>query len=225
VEVSVEELRVWPNAVAPLPDGGFIVSGHNAATWRPGRGWEKLPGFDTAMPKLGEPLASALEHMRASSGPGTNGVEVSKDQKWLFIADQKRKQLVRMPVGGGEQKVIKLGAGPDNIRFGEDGRLYVAAPIMPKEWKNFVDDFTQCFLKALCVTGIYVAAVDPETLAVEEIIRDEGGLEGRYGLTATALQVGNQLWLTSERAPYLAIVPLRSRTSGNPQSAASPTGR
>jgi hypothetical protein len=114
-----------------------------------------------------------------------------------------------MPIGGGEQKVIKLGAGPDNLRLGEDGRIYATAPIMPKEWKNFVEDFTQCFLKELCVTGVFVAAIDPETLAVEEIIRDESGLNGRYGLTATALQIGNQLWLTSERAPYMAVVPFR----------------
>jgi hypothetical protein len=90
--------------------------------------------------------------------------------------------------------------------------LYTAAPIFPKEWMpDTTEPFKKCFQQALCVTGIFVAAIDPKTLAVEEIAMNEDGFKGRHGLTSTALPVGNDLWLTSERSGCLAIFPYQSR--------------
>lgn len=197
--VSVEDLGVWPNGVAPMPDDGFILSGYNLATWQPGRGWKKFPSFKGFMP--GEPL------VRGGELGFSNGVEVSPDGKWIFIADGLRSAVVRVPIDGGEQTAIKVDH-PDNLRWGEDGRLYVASPIFPKEWTSG-DEFKKCLKKLLCVTGMHIAAIDPKTLAVEEIMRNDDGLKGKYGLSTTALQIGDQLWIGTERAPYLAIIPLR----------------
>jgi len=54
VAVSVEDLSVWPNGVAPLPEEGFVLSGFNVATWTPGRGWERLAGYEGT--KVGDPV-------------------------------------------------------------------------------------------------------------------------------------------------------------------------
>lgn len=93
---------VWPNSVAPLPGDGFVLSGNEAAIWRPGQGWTKVAGY-------------VAEY--------SNGVEVSRDGKWIFIANAG--QVLRVPVAGGTVESVRATA--DNLRWGEDGYLYVVA--------------------------------------------------------------------------------------------------
>ena len=108
----LEELGVWPNGVAPLPEEGFILSGFNVATWRPRRGWEKFAGYEGMKP--GTPIVTGPETRGMS-----NGVEVSRDGKWVFIADTLRQSVIRVPIGGGEQTVVKLNFGVNNLRWGD----------------------------------------------------------------------------------------------------------
>jgi hypothetical protein len=196
---SVKELGVWPNAVAPLPEEGFILSGYGVATWQPGRGWAKFTSFEGKTP--GEPFA-----LGSPTAGYANGVQVSPDGEWVYVADMLHKAVVRMPIGGGERTLIKLNEGPDNLKWGEDGRLYTAAPIIPKDWKYGDGKFEKCFMQSLCVTGMFVASIDPKTLAVKEIMHNEDGFQGRHGLTSTALPVGDRVWLTSERSGCLALL-------------------
>lgn len=197
VVAPLEELGVWPNGVAPLPDEGFILSGFNVATWQPGRGWEKLLGYDGMKP--GTPIVTGPETCGMS-----NGVEVSRDGKWVFIADTLRESVIRIPLGGGEQKVIKLNFRANNLRWGEDGRLYVAGAIWPHIEP---EDEHKLFELSQAVTGIIAVSIDPETLNVQEAVNNADGLNGRYGATSTALQVGDQLWLSSEISDRIAILP------------------
>jgi hypothetical protein len=201
VVAPLEQLGVWPNGVAPLPDEGFILSGFNVATWRPGRGWEKLRGYEGTKP--GEPLVHGPE-----TGGMSNGVEVTRDARWVFIADTLRRSVIRIPTGGGQQTVIKLTFGPNNLRWGEDGLLYAAGAVYPK-----IEDERAFFAQSQAVTGIVAISIDPNTLSVTEVVNSPDGLNGRYGATSTALQVGDQLWLSSEISDRLAILPLSKRDS------------
>jgi hypothetical protein len=194
---SLEDIGVWPNGVAPLPEEGFILSGYNVATWRPGRGWEKFASYEGTKP--GEPLVEGPE-----TGGMSNGVEVSRDGQWVFIADSLRQSVIRIPIGGGEQTVIQLTFFPDNLRWGEDGLLYVAGVILPKMETS--EDVWKFFDESRPVTAIYAVSIDPETLAVKEVVNSADGFGGRYGLMSTALQMGDQLWLSSEKSDRIAIL-------------------
>jgi hypothetical protein len=87
------------NSVVPLPGGGFVATnfserGANASAsrtkmmageingelweWHTGKGWSKVPGSEAA---------------------GANGVEVSKDGKWLYIAAWGSQAFVRLSRG------------------------------------------------------------------------------------------------------------------------------
>lgn len=197
--VAIEELGVWPNGVAPLLDDGFILSGFNVATWWPGRGWEKFSSYQGMKP--GDPVVHGPE----TSGM-SNGVEVSRDGKWVFIADTLRHSVIRVPVGGGKQTVIKLTFGPDNLKWGEDGRLYAAGAIFPKLENR--GDWIKCFDLPFWVTGIVAVSIDPETLVVKEVVNSGDGFNGRFGGTSAALQVGDELWLGSGISDRIAIVGL-----------------
>jgi hypothetical protein len=201
VVAPLEDLGVWPNGVAPLPGEGFILSGFNVATWRPKYGWKRFARYQGTRP--GERLVF---------GPGTggmsNGVELSRDGEWVFIADTLRQSVFRMPMIDGEQSVLKLNFGVNNLRWGEDGRLYVAGAVWPKF--EHAEDEHKLFEQAQAVTGIIAAAIDPETLAVDIVVNDAHGFAGTYGATSTALQFENQLWLSSEISDRIAILSLRT---------------
>ena len=85
------------NAVAGLPDGGFVATNFSGREevanrprvnageitgelweWHPGTGWKKIPGSET-------------------SGP--NGVLLSSDGKWLYVAAFGTQSLVRLSRG------------------------------------------------------------------------------------------------------------------------------
>jgi hypothetical protein len=189
--------------VAPLPSEGFVVSGYSVATWRPTQGWRSFEQFDGSRPGLsGARIGYA------------NGVEVSPDRRHLFIADGRRHSVFRYPLSGGELTIIPIniqteGAyrGPDNLRWGDDGLLYAADPIFPASWSpELMSRFHTCFQQALCVTGMAVVAINPHTAAVREILHDETGFDGRHGLVATALQVGDEIWLNGNRTQCLAVI-------------------
>ena len=209
VPVAVNDLGVWPNGVAPLPEEGFILSGYNVAKWRPGRGWEKFDSYQGLKP--GAPTVRG-------AGGMSNGVEVSRDGQWIFIADSLRETVIRVPIGGGEQTVFDFnshpGFHPDNLRWGEDGLLYVCGPILPKFQRD--EDFIKCFDHSFMVTGILVMSIDPKTLAVREVVNSADGFELRYGLTSTALQVGDQLWLGTEIGDRVAVLSRRSEERDAP---------
>src|SRR4029079_600618 len=63
-----------------------------------------------------------------------NGVEVSRDGRWIFVADTAQRTVSRFPVNAeGVPQVLELDFSPgyfwpDNLRWGEDGMLYLAGP-------------------------------------------------------------------------------------------------
>jgi hypothetical protein len=199
VPVSREELGVWPNGVAPLPEEGFVLSGFNVATWTPGRGWERLAGYDGTWP--GEVL-----RVGPDTGGMANGVEVSPDGRWIYVADTLREAVIRVPAAGGEPTTVELGFHVDNVRWGEDGLLYACgADFPPVRNDDIFTAFNQSY--SYFVTRIVVKTVDPETLAVEEVVDSADGLGLRYGVTSTALQVGDELWLGTEVGDRVAVLP------------------
>ena len=118
------------NAVVALPDGGFAASnfdprppagarggvspalleGRNNGElweWHTGRGWTKVPGSEAA---------------------GANGLEISKDGKWFYVAEWGNRSFMRLSRGQtpARRDEIPLGFRVDNVRWAPDGSLFVA---------------------------------------------------------------------------------------------------
>jgi len=121
----------YTNSVAALPDGGFVAtkmfdpSKPNAFAeiragkisglvyeWRPGEGFSVVPGS-------------------AMSGP--NGIEVSPDGQWIYVATFGSKELVRLSRDGTapEHEAIPVTFSVDNLRWTNDGRLLAAGTNPP----------------------------------------------------------------------------------------------
>jgi hypothetical protein len=180
------------NAVAALPGGdGFIATNYQTEgrgkvytaeygdeitgelwEWHTKTGWTMVPGSETA---------------------GANGLEISKDGKWLYIGTTSSRALIRLSRGRTPVKrdQASVGYNVDNVRWAPDGKLFVSGFILARPGQPGV---------------AHVAKVDPATLAVEQII-DAPNSE-HFNVSTVCVQVGNELWVGSVRGDRIARFPL-----------------
>ena len=174
------------NSVVPLPRGGFVATnflerGANAAAsrtkmmagenngelweWHTGKGWSKVPG---------------------SEASGANGVEVSKDGKWLYVAAWGSQSFLRLSRGQTPVKrdTVPMGFRVDNIRFAPDGSILASG-----QGQNTTN----------------VVRVDPETLKTTELINQPNTQSFASG--TVAIPIGNTLWVGTFRGDRIAIFP------------------
>jgi hypothetical protein len=178
------------NAVVGLADGGFVATNFAPRTdeaagrakvvageitgelweWHQDTGWKMIPG---------------------SEASGANGVEISEDQRTLYVAAMGTQSLLRLSRGQGgvKRESVPLGFRVDNVRWAPDGALFAAGPggTAPAQTSN-------------------VVKVDPRTLKVQPLIRYPYTDAFRFG--TAAIQVGSEIWLGSNRGERIARFPI-----------------
>jgi hypothetical protein len=178
------------NEVVALPDGGFVatdfmargidagargrtMAGENNGglwEWHTGTGWKMIP----------DSMASA-----------PNGLEISKDGKWFYVAAWGSQSFFRLSRGGTPVKrdSVPLGFRADNVRWAPDGSLLITGQggAAPMQTTNMVK-------------------IDPNTLKVTEIVRHPNAPE--FGSGTVALQIGKEFWVGSFRGDRIARFPL-----------------
>lgn len=187
---------VWPNSVAVLPDAGVVLSGFNVAIWRSGLGW------------------TYLNHLKFGL---SNGVEVSRDGRWLLVADTKNHSVTRVSVRNwAVETVITLDFAPDNLRWGEDGHLYLAGQYVHSEDRQCQpsEKSIASLASSSADMGFAIAQIDPDApvLIAKEVYRsDNNRIMGttRGGIATVALQVGDDFWIGPGRGDRITIIPLR----------------
>ena len=166
------------NGVVALPEGGFAATSPRTGDvweWHPGTGWTRIPGSEDTAP---------------------NGLEISKDGRWLYVAGWREQKLTRLSRGQTpvQKDVVALGFRPDNLRMSLDGSVILAAghgnieePREPlRETSN-------------------VATIDPQTLEVQRIFQHPA-IEG-FVASTTAIRIGNEMWLGTHRGEMIAYLP------------------
>ncbi len=177
------------NSVRGLPDGGFIATnflarGISAADrtkmmagekngelweWHTASGWQKVPGSEAA---------------------GANGLEISEDGRWFYVAAWGSQSFFRLSRGQTpvQRDEVPLGFRVDNIRWARNGTLLATG---------------QGGAAGAQTTDI--VAIDPKTLAVKPLLKRPG--TAAFNAGTVAVEVGNQLWVGSYRGDRLAIYP------------------
>jgi len=183
------------NSVVPLPEGGFaatnyLVRGADAAAsrtkmmagekngeiweWHTGKGWKIIPG---------------------SEASGANGLEVSKDGKWLYVAAWGSQNFFRISLGQTPVKrdEIPLGFRVDNIRWASDGSILAAGQGGAAPGPQTSN----------------VVKIDLKTMKVQELIREPNS--PAFGSGTVAVEVGKELWVGSFRGDRIARFPAPSK--------------
>jgi len=135
--------------------------------WHPGGQLQPLPGTEMSLP---------------------NGIDVSKDERYVFVAAIGSQEVVRFDRRATPmtKRAVSVPIRPDNVHWATDGKLLTAGP-------NYVAP-AACS-GAGCATGWSVLEVDPETLAFSRL----GGADQTAAMqrVSSAMRVGNDIWVGS----------------------------
>ena len=131
----------------------------NVWEWHTESGWAQIPGSEDA---------------------AANGLEISPDERWLYIAGWREEKLTRLSRGQTpvQKQVVPMGFRPDNFRMAPDGSVIFAAGHGDYQTSAATSN---------------VARIDPETLSIERIFQHPR-IEG-FTLATTAVQIGGEIWL------------------------------
>ena len=196
------------NGVAPLPGGGLAVTlmtapeyfsepsdamrqeawipkfeaaeitGH-VARWTPGGGWQKLAGTEASVP---------------------NGIEASADGRWLWVAHWAERRVVRVPLwAGGPTSELALDFMPDNVRWGDDGQLWVTGAT------GSPADYFACWAEPGCKNDYALTRIDPRSLTQTRVPHPP--TLPVFGEATTALKAGAEVWIAAYPSDRLAYLP------------------
>lgn len=189
----------FSNSVAILSDGGFVTTKMMDPT-APGAFEAVTKGEITGLVHEWHPGGKVTE-VAGSQLRGANGIEVSPDQRWMFVAAYGGREIVRFdrdakPV---TRQTVQLDITPDNLRWTADGKLYTVGG-------NYVPPAQAAECQSPpCSTGWSVYEIDPQSLKATRVVGmdQSAALQG----ASTALLVGNEIWIgtySGDRVGYLA---------------------
>jgi sugar lactone lactonase YvrE len=191
------------NAVVALPDGGFaatnfdprppsgapasgvsakVLSGDRNGEvweWHPAAGWTKVPG---------------------SEASGANGLELSSDGKWYYVAQWGNRAFMRLSRGKTpvERQEISVGFRVDNLRWSRDGRTLLAAG----------QDRALAELPQGTAPVSVIGRIDPRAMTYQELVRRPVPA-GLFAATV-ALEAGGDYWVGSFRGDRITRYPIPS---------------
>jgi len=194
------------NAVVALPDDGFAATNFDPRQPPGGRG-----GFSTAL-TAGQRNGEVWEwHPRSgwakvpgSEAAGANGIELSPDGRWYYIAEWGNRSFMRLSRGKTppERQEIPLGFRVDNVRWERDGTLLVAGQGEPG------GAATTSGTGNLSMS--IIGRIDPKTMTYTTIVSQP--TNERLSAATVAIHVGDELWAGSFRGDRIARYPLPRQT-------------
>lgn len=192
------------NAVSPLPGNGFVASNFN---W-PGESAPKYPEGWTNGEVLEWNPAAGWTVVPGSEFPGPNSLEASKDGAWLFIDQWPAKRVIRLSRGQTPVKkdVIDVPFLPDNIHWSEDGHTLLVAGQGGENVAGVQTCMAPGHFGKECAAPNMVARIDPKTLHVSPVVSYRA--RARMAVVTVGLQVGREIWLSSDFFDRIVRVPL-----------------
>ena len=190
---------IWANSVAILSDGGFVTTKFMDLTQPNAFGdiWQgKVTGEVYEWHPGGE-----LTKLAGTELSGPNGILVSPDDRWVYVAAFGGRAVVRFERTNPENsKTAAIPLIPDNLRWGPDGRIYTAGESVA------VGEACTSFP---CGSGWSVLAIDPETLEAERVAGVDAGTA--LGSVSVGTPVGDHVWVGSFSADRIGYLPLKQQ--------------
>jgi len=188
--------KVWSNSVVILPDGGFITTNFMDLT-DPNAFADVMQGKITGNVYEWHP-GGKVRAIAGTELSGANGVALSQDNRWLYVNAFGSHEVVRFdrsanPVA---KETVAVPITPDNIRWGDDGMLYVVGGnvVAPQDCST-----------PPCMTGWSVFSIDPKNLVTKRVTGADqsAALQG----ASAAVPVGNEIWIGTYSGDRIGYIP------------------
>ncbi len=182
------------NSVAVLANGRIVMTDfyHSPTTMQDAQAGRNTGAIYVAQP------GKAFEKLPGTDLPGPNGVEVSPDGKYVYVADWGRSAVKRYELAAPQKEPwsMTLTFRADNLRWAPDGKLLLAGPGADPN----------CATGGRCPQIPVVGALDTAKLTLTYLKR--GPAEPSMGGVSSALVVGDELWTasyTGDRVSYQTL--------------------
>ncbi len=193
------------NSVTALTDGSLLAT----VLMHPGQTFtDVFSGKPTGAIYRWSPGQSGFEMIAGSQLPGNNGIEISADEREIFVvstglgtisvfANSNPTRLLR--------STSRLDFGPDNVHMTEDGQLITAGPSSVDHNCGEIDTENMILEEfAACPRGSVAATFDPVTLA--ETGRWSSPADPVFSNATMALQVGDEIWIGSFAGDRIGVI-------------------
>jgi len=143
---------------------------------------------------------------------GNNGLELSADDKWVFVNSWSDRRIVRVALknGAGDNRSVHVDFMPDNLRWSFDGKLVATGQDVADPREVFACTKSS---GSHCPTAYAVAEVDPGSLSAKTIYR-ANAMES-FGTATIGLRTRRGLWLGSVRSQCIGYVNAESLGRAN----------
>lgn len=181
--------RIWLNSVVGLRDGGFVTTNFSPIGQAPDLGAKIMAGTNNG--ELWEwHTATGWQVVPGSSLPGPNGLEISRDERSLYVGAWGSQSVVRLSRGQTpvKKESVAVGFRVDNVRWAPDGTLLAAGQggTAPSQ-------------------ASHVARVNTTTMTSRELVRYPFG--DVFAMGTVAIEVGREIWVGTYRGNRIAIFP------------------
>jgi SMP-30/Gluconolactonase/LRE-like region len=184
------------NAVVGRRDGGFFTTSMTDPNGTP-------PSVRLATLFAAKPAGAVLEwtpgsgskYVDIGSISGPNGIELSPDDKTLYVDAWASRAIWEFALRDKAypERHVDVPFLPDNLRWGDDGRLFSAG--MFSTPRALLTCAMKTAVGVICGTHWGAVAIDPATMDVSCRIEQHDYLD--IGDVSTVLKIGGALWLAS----------------------------
>jgi hypothetical protein len=186
-----------PNAVVPLRDGGFLATSFYDPEDQDA--WTRMDRGDATGSVWEWHPKSGVRQVDVGPISGANGVEISADERTLYVSAWSGRELVVFDRASGARHSIPVSFMPDNIKRNADGTLLVAGQ------RSTAASIAACHGPA-CPQDWIVARIDPKGTTVKPLISRPGNAAFNYASGAFAAD--GTLFITGRGDHRLAYVRL-----------------
>lgn len=182
------------NSVASFADGSLVAT----VLMHPGDTFQDMfAGRPTGAIYEWSVGDSGFARVKGTELPGNNGIEVSSDEREIFVASTGLRTLVAFSRSNPStllRSTRALTFIPDNVHMGSDGTLVTAGTNSEEngcvglgEENVNLEEF------ASCPRGFIAASVDPNTMA--DVNLAEAPANASFSNATMALEIGNEIWI------------------------------
>jgi hypothetical protein len=182
---------MFSNSVAILEDGGFVTT--KMMDREDPAGFQSVASGNVTGGVYERHPGGELELVPGTELSGANGIALSDDERYMYVAAMGGASLVRFdrratPVA---KETVALPVRPDNVRWGDDGWLYTVG--------------NDVAAAAGGGAGWSVVAIDPRTMAAERVTGAPAGVA--LSGASSALPVDDEIWIGTFRGDRVGILP------------------